>query len=311
MNMEIDPMGVVYTYDAPWVEMQRFGYPEWISDDFLLYSKAKLYRRNLLTNEFLQILPDSVDCFGYGISYSIAQQKIWFCNNYGTWSCNFGGGDVTLINPTPIKAMQLSNRGNYLMGYRIDRAQSLCLIDLDSGVMEEQSTSMNVIKAFYNEDLQLISYLCSQSEGGYSAQVRVRHRDGSNDRQVMSFGSYYTQNFQASADGRFIAGSISTGVSNTFPLYIHDLQSGETTNLANVRDFKMNPRDNTMIYLPTDNSFFKVSSYDFDTGLSTELHNGFYKAYRLHYLYKLLMRADGERFRIYSTGYREQYFGRM
>ncbi|PKN80127.1 MAG: hypothetical protein CVU48_03075 [Candidatus Cloacimonetes bacterium HGW-Cloacimonetes-1] len=308
--MEIDLLSAVNTYGVSQMENSLFGYPEWINDDFLLYSKAKLYRSSLNSTFFQQLLPDSLDCFGYGISYSTAQQKIWFSNTYGIWSCNFTGGDITHINPTPIKEMQLSNNGNFLMGFRVDRSESLCLVDLSTGIMEEQITSYGVYKAFYNEDLQKISYLCWVQEIG-RGQVRVRNRDGSGDQMVVESGLYLLRNFQVSANGRYVAGTAMDNGGAGYPLFVHDLLIGETVQLDSVRSFQMCPQSNRMILLPVDGSYFKVSSFAFDTGQMTEIHSGYMGDCRYYYLYKMILRADEGKLRIYGWGRNEQIYGRI
>jgi hypothetical protein len=300
--MEIDSAGDVNIYDIPVMDRYLFGYPAWISDDYLLYSKAKLYRGSLDSYDYQQLLPDNIDCFGYGICHSVARQKIWFCNSDGIWSCNFAGGDITFVSPTPIKEMQLSSHGNFLIGYRIDRSQSLCLVDLATGIMEEQSTSHSVHKAFYNEDLQLISYLTYVRETENSFQVRVRSKDGSSELIAIDFGNISIRNFQVSASGRYVAGMASENGSISYPLYIHDLQTGETNDLGLVRSFQMLAQGDQMIFLPADGRYFKVSKYDFDTGGITDLHSGYLHDYRYYYLYKLIVREDGEKIRIYGWG---------
>ena len=310
-SMEINALGTVSTYSAPGMERYLFGYPVWISDDFLLYNKAKLYRGSLDSSNLQQLLPDSIDCFGYGISYSISQQKIWFCNSRGIWSCNFAGGDIIHVNPTPIHTMQLSNHGNFLMGFRIDRAETLCLVNLATGIMEEQNTDYSVSKAFYNEDLQKISYLAYGLRAVNASQVRVRSRDGSSDQKVIDFGNMGTSNFQASADGRYVAGMIGDSGPSSYPLYVHDLQTAQTSELGYVRSFLMFPQSNRMVLLPAEGKYFKVSSYDFATGQTTDLHSGYMNEFRFYYLEKMIMNTSGDKIRIYGWSETEPELGRI
>jgi len=305
IRMEIERSGNVSFDDYSEMEHNTFGKPIWLDDDYLIYYKAKLYRASLENSDYQQLLPDSIDCYGYGITYSLEQQKIWFCNEYGLWCCNFNGGDINKISGVPLKEIQLSNNENFISGYRIDRANSLCLVDLASGDMEEQSTEYSVQKVFYNEDLQKLSYLCYVMDNKNSTQVRVRKRDGSQDQVAINFGNIRVENVQVSASGRFLAGTIADDGPSSYPLPIYDLQTGRTIQFTEVRSFAMMPDEDELYMLPGSGKYFSIVRYNLITGELTELHSGIVGAYHLYYLNELMMKADGSKIRIIGWGERE------
>ncbi|MDZ4121777.1 MAG: hypothetical protein U1C33_05115, partial [Candidatus Cloacimonadaceae bacterium] len=165
LHLEMDISGNISAENFPGFYSTVFGKPQWIRDDYLLFSKAKLYRGSWDAVDMIQLLPDSIDCFGYNISVSTSRERIWFCNAQGVWSCNFSGGDITHVYPSPMDVMQLSNRENYLVGVNMNDRSGLRLLDLATNTMEEHNAMGTIIKAFYNEDLGKFSYLTNLTNG--------------------------------------------------------------------------------------------------------------------------------------------------
>jgi hypothetical protein len=305
IRMEIERSGNVSFDDYSEMEHNTFGKPIWLDDDYLIYYKAKLYRASLNNSDYQQLLPDSIDCYGYGITYSLEQQKIWFCNEYGLWRCNFNGGDITKISDTPLIHIQLSNNENFITGFRIDRANSICLLDLNTQVMEEQSVDYYVQKIYYYEELQKLSYLCYVMDSKNSTQVRVRSRDGSMDQEAINFGNINVRKFLASSSGRYLVGTTAENGPSNYPLYIHDLQTGETIQLGIARTIEAMPTGDEIYVLQGSGKYYGIAKYNLVTGELTELHSGIVGAYHLYYLNELMMKADGSKIRIIGWGERE------
>ena len=284
--------------------VSTWGRAFYVSDELIFHLSTKLYRRSMISNAVIQLVPDNLTITDTrNLAIDKLNQYLYFCANGDVYRVSFYARGLINLSADlegSISTPRLSSCGNYLTAIRDGKVLRL---DLNASQWLEISETSGVLDAVYIGDTdEYYLWVFNQQTGAPRTSLNRYTPAGDSLVFILEVDGPATTNpmlFDVSADYRFLGTKYIPHQSynqNPQPLIIYDRINGTQTVIEQCFTYAFSKSGNKLIYSRRMHGLADIIMLDLDTDESALLFDGVYSvtAYSSN-MYDFYWRHDDQR----------------